>query len=51
MDDEQRDACLVKIKINVAKTSTDVAWLKWIVGILTVVLAALLGASLPPGLL
>ena len=51
MDEAQRDATLVKIQITVAKISTDMTWVKRIVGVLIIALLALLGVSLPPGLL
>lgn len=51
MNDEERDATLVKIQITVAKMATDIVWVKRIVGVLIIALLALLGISLPPGLL
>jgi len=51
MNDNQRDECLVKIKITVAKISTDMVWVKRIIVILILALAALLGVSPPPGLI
>jgi len=47
MDDEQRDACLIDIKIKVAKMSTDIAWLKRLLVAAGVLVAAVLGVQLP----
>ena len=51
MDEVQRDATLVKIQITVAKMATDIVWVKRIVGVLIIALLALLGVSLPAGLM
>jgi len=51
MNDEQRDACLVDIRLKVARMANDIAWVKRIVAVLIITLAAILGISLPPGLL
>jgi len=37
------------IKVKVAKISTDMKWLKKIITIVIIALAALFGVSLPPG--
>jgi len=50
MDEEQRDDCLIEIKIKVAKMGTDIHWIKRMGSLLIIALAALLGVSLPPGL-
>ena len=51
MNDDERDACLVAIKIKVARMSTDIGWIKKSAAILTIALAALFGITLPPGLI
>jgi hypothetical protein len=51
MNDEQRDACLTDIRLKVVRMSTDITWVKRIVAVLILALAALLGVSLPPGLI
>lgn len=51
MDEEQRDACLVEIKIKVARMATDIGWVKKIVAIMVLALMAAFGLSLPPGLI
>ena len=50
-NEEQRDATLIDIKIKVAKMSTDIGWVKKIVAVIILALAALFGISLPPGLI
>jgi hypothetical protein len=47
MNETQRDACLMDIKIRVAKMSTDIAWLKKIMIAAAVLIAACLGINLP----
>jgi len=51
MNDEERDACLVEIRLKIVSMASDIAWVKRIVAVLILALAALLGISLPPGLL
>jgi len=51
MDDEQRDDCLIEIKIQIARMRTDIHWIKKIGSILIIVLAAIFGVALPAGLL
>jgi len=51
MDDEQRDACLTEIKIQIARMRTDIHWIKKVGSILIIALVALLGIALPSELL
>ena len=47
MNDEERDATLIEIKIKVAKMATDIAWLKKILVTAAVLVAAMLGVNVP----
>ncbi len=47
MNDEQRDACLIEIKVKVAHMMTDIVWLKRILIAAAILVAALLGIPLP----
>ncbi len=47
INEEQRDACLIDIKIKVAKMSTDIAWLKRLLVAAGIMAAAILGINLP----
>jgi hypothetical protein len=51
MNEAQRDAMLIDIKIKIAKISTDIGWVKKIIAVVILALAAVFGISLPPGLI
>lgn len=47
MNDEQRDKCLIDIKITIAKMRTDIYWLKRILTAAAILVAAILGIQVP----
>lgn len=47
MNEEQRDACLIEIKIKVARLSTDIHWIKRIIAAAAILVAAALGIQVP----
>jgi hypothetical protein len=47
MDEEQRDACLIEIRITMARMRTDIYWLKRILTAAAILVAAMLGIQLP----
>ena len=47
MNEEQRDDCLIEIKVKVAHMMTDIMWLKRIIAAAAILIAAMLGIPLP----
>jgi len=47
MNDEERDATLIEIKISVAKMRTDIYWLKRIMTAAAILICACLGVNVP----
>lgn len=43
MDNEQRDACLIEIKVKVARLSTDIHWIKWIIATIVILATSAIG--------
>jgi len=47
MDNDERDECLIDIRISVARMKTDIHWLKRIMIVAAVLICACLGINLP----
>jgi len=45
MDDEQRDACLIEIRIKIASMTSDLIWIKRIIAGGVIVIAAIFGVD------
>jgi len=47
MDNDERDKCLIEIRIIMARMRTDIYWLKRIFTAAAILVAAMLGIQLP----